>query len=99
MSQYVFHTLDVFTEHIFGGNPVAVFPSGVGLETEQMQAVAGERDYEHHGRAHDRSAHVTAAHPRGPRQRGLNLGQGRAHRLLKPGVFRPLDRLRGHAAG
>lgn len=42
MSQYVFHTLDVFTDHVFGGNPLAVFPHGVGLETEQMQAVARE---------------------------------------------------------
>ncbi len=42
MSQYVFHTLDVFTDHIFGGNPLAVFPNGVGLETGQMQAVARE---------------------------------------------------------
>ncbi len=36
MSQYVFYTLDVFTDHIFGGNPLAVFPNGVGLETEQI---------------------------------------------------------------
>lgn len=42
MAQYVFYTLDVFTNHIFGGNPLAVFPNGVGLQTEQMQAVAGE---------------------------------------------------------
>ncbi len=42
MSRYVFHTLDVFTDHIFGGNPLAVFPNSVGLETKQMQAVARE---------------------------------------------------------
>ncbi len=42
MSRYAFHTLDVFTDHIFGGNPLAVVPDGVGLETEQMQAVARE---------------------------------------------------------
>ncbi len=42
MSQYAFHTLDVFTNHIFGGNPLAVFRNGVGLETGQMQAVARE---------------------------------------------------------
>jgi len=42
MSQYTFHTLDVFTDHIFGGNPLAVFRNGVGLETGQMQAVARE---------------------------------------------------------
>ncbi len=34
--------MDVFTDHIFGGNPLAVFPDGGGLGTEQMQAVAGE---------------------------------------------------------
>ena len=42
MARYAFHTLDVFTDRIFGGNPLAVFPNGVGLETEQMQAVARE---------------------------------------------------------
>lgn len=42
MSRYAFYTLDVFTDHIFGGNPLAVFPSGVALATDQMQAVAGE---------------------------------------------------------
>lgn len=39
---HVFHTLDVFTDHVFGGNPLAVFPHALGLETEQMQAVARE---------------------------------------------------------
>lgn len=39
---YVFHTLDVFTDRMFGGNPLAVFPDGAGLETGQMQAVARE---------------------------------------------------------
>jgi trans-2,3-dihydro-3-hydroxyanthranilate isomerase len=42
MSRYIFHTLDVFTDHIFGGNPLAVFPDGGGLSTERMQTVAGE---------------------------------------------------------
>ena len=42
MARYAFYTLDVFTDRIFGGNPLAVFPSGLGLETEQMQAVARE---------------------------------------------------------
>lgn len=40
--QYRFHTADVFTDRIFGGNPLAVFPDGQGLSTEQMQAVARE---------------------------------------------------------
>lgn len=39
---YYFYTLDVFTEQIFGGNPLAVFPEAQGLSTEQMQAIAQE---------------------------------------------------------
>ncbi|MGB2925770.1 MAG: PhzF family phenazine biosynthesis protein [Limnothrix sp.] len=43
MSQtYSFHTLDVFTEQIFGGNPLAVFPEAQGLNTQKMQAIAKE---------------------------------------------------------
>jgi trans-2,3-dihydro-3-hydroxyanthranilate isomerase len=42
MSQYVFHTLDVFTDRLFRGNPLAVFPNAADLETAQMQAVARE---------------------------------------------------------
>jgi trans-2,3-dihydro-3-hydroxyanthranilate isomerase len=42
MARYAFYTLDVFTDRIFGGNPLAVFPNGLGLETEQMQAIARE---------------------------------------------------------
>lgn len=42
MARYVFHTLDVFTDKIFGGNPLAVFPDAVGLTTERMQTVARE---------------------------------------------------------
>ena len=40
--RYKFHTADVFTDRVFGGNPLAVFPDGQGLSTEQMQAVARE---------------------------------------------------------
>ncbi len=43
--QYSFYTLDVFTEQIFGGNPLAVFPEALGLSTAQMQAVAVEINY------------------------------------------------------
>ncbi|MEB3226585.1 MAG: PhzF family phenazine biosynthesis protein, partial [Synechococcus sp.] len=39
---YRFYTLDVFTEQIFGGNPLAVFPEAQGLTPEQMQAIAKE---------------------------------------------------------
>jgi len=42
MSRYIYYTLDVFTDRIFGGNPLAVFPHEAGLSTEQMQAVARE---------------------------------------------------------
>lgn len=37
-----FHTVDVFTDRAFGGNPLAVFPDGSGLETATMQAIARE---------------------------------------------------------
>ncbi|ACK68121.1 phenazine biosynthesis protein PhzF family [Rippkaea orientalis PCC 8801] len=40
--QYKFYTLDVFTDQIFGGNPLAVFPKAQGLTDEQMQKVAAE---------------------------------------------------------
>src|SRR5579871_2528796 len=33
---------DVFTDTPFGGNPLAVFLDGAGLETRQMQAIARE---------------------------------------------------------
>ena len=40
--QLVFHTLDVFTEQRFGGNPLAVVLDADGLNTERMQLIAGE---------------------------------------------------------
>ncbi len=40
--RYRFVTTDVFTDRIFGGNPLAVLPDGRGLSTGQMQAVARE---------------------------------------------------------
>jgi trans-2,3-dihydro-3-hydroxyanthranilate isomerase len=40
--KYQFYTLDVFTDQIFGGNPLAVFTDGQGLSSEQMQRVARE---------------------------------------------------------
>lgn len=40
--QYEFVTVDVFTDHRFGGNPLAVLPNAAGLTTEQMQAIANE---------------------------------------------------------
>jgi trans-2,3-dihydro-3-hydroxyanthranilate isomerase len=40
--RYSYHLLDVFTDRVFGGNPLAVFSDGHGLSTEQMQRVAAE---------------------------------------------------------
>jgi trans-2,3-dihydro-3-hydroxyanthranilate isomerase len=40
--RYVFHTLDVFTHQIFGGNPLAVLPDARGLTATRMQAIARE---------------------------------------------------------
>jgi trans-2,3-dihydro-3-hydroxyanthranilate isomerase len=37
-----FHTLDVFTDRRFGGNPLAVVSDADGLSDEQMQAIARE---------------------------------------------------------
>ena len=37
-----FHTVDVFTDRAFGGNPLAVFPDGRGLAADTMQAIARE---------------------------------------------------------
>lgn len=37
-----FHTLDVFTDRTFGGNPLGVFPDAAHLPTELMQKIALE---------------------------------------------------------
>ncbi|HEX2187393.1 MAG TPA: PhzF family phenazine biosynthesis protein [Longimicrobiaceae bacterium] len=37
-----YHTLDVFTDRVFGGNPLAVFPDGRGVDPERMQRIARE---------------------------------------------------------
>jgi trans-2,3-dihydro-3-hydroxyanthranilate isomerase len=36
---------DVFTDHVFGGNQLAVFLDGRGLSTETMQAIAKEMNF------------------------------------------------------
>jgi trans-2,3-dihydro-3-hydroxyanthranilate isomerase len=41
MSQHAFITADVFTDHPFGGNPLAVFPEA-GVPPELMQRLAAE---------------------------------------------------------
>lgn len=38
----IFHTLDVFTDRPFGGNPLAVFLEADGLSTETMASIARE---------------------------------------------------------
>jgi trans-2,3-dihydro-3-hydroxyanthranilate isomerase len=43
--RYDFVTLDVFTDTLFGGNPLAVLPDATGLTTEQMQSIAREFNY------------------------------------------------------
>jgi trans-2,3-dihydro-3-hydroxyanthranilate isomerase len=42
---YRFLQYDVFTEHLFGGNQLAVFPDGRGLSSETMQAIAKEMNF------------------------------------------------------
>jgi len=42
MRSYRFLTTDVFTDRVFGGNPLAVLPDARGLESEAMQAIARE---------------------------------------------------------
>lgn len=42
MREFEFVTLDVFTDRVFGGNPLAVFLKGDSLSTEQMQRIARE---------------------------------------------------------
>ena len=42
ITHYSFYTVDVFTEKIFGGNPLVVFPDARGLNTKQMQQIAKE---------------------------------------------------------
>ncbi len=42
MSTYSFIQLDVFTDQPFCGNPLAVFPEGVGITDERMQQIARE---------------------------------------------------------
>jgi trans-2,3-dihydro-3-hydroxyanthranilate isomerase len=45
MTDYPFETVDVFTDRLFGGNPLAVVLDGRGLSTERMQSIAREFNY------------------------------------------------------
>ncbi len=40
-----FHTVDVFTDRMFGGNPLAVVLGAEGLDAARMQAIAREFNY------------------------------------------------------
>src|SRR5437763_6230559 len=42
---YDFYTADVFTDHLHGGNPLAVLPDARGLTDDQMQAITREFNY------------------------------------------------------
>jgi trans-2,3-dihydro-3-hydroxyanthranilate isomerase len=42
MTELNFYTLDVFTDRVFGGNQLAVFPHAPELETAVMQSIARE---------------------------------------------------------
>ena len=42
---YQFHTADVFTDRLHGGNPLAVIPDASGLSEDQMLAIAREFNY------------------------------------------------------
>ena len=42
MPAYDFHTVNVFTDQRFAGNPLAVLPDAAGLTDAQMQAIAAE---------------------------------------------------------
>jgi len=42
MPRYKFYTADVFTNAIFGGNQLAVFPDAQGIPDHLMQKIAGE---------------------------------------------------------
>lgn len=43
--KYTYYSCDVFTDRIFGGNQLAVFPEAEGLSSEQMQQIAREFNY------------------------------------------------------
>ena len=42
MRKLHYHRVDVFTDRVFGGNPLAVFTNGRGVAPETMQAIAKE---------------------------------------------------------
>jgi trans-2,3-dihydro-3-hydroxyanthranilate isomerase len=71
--RYDYHTLDVFTDRVFGGNPLAVFPRGEGLDGATMQRIARELNL---------SETVFVLPPDGP-------GLTRTIRIFTPGLELP----------
>lgn len=45
MREFSYFTCDVFTQHAFGGNPLAVIADARGLDDPEMQAIAREFNY------------------------------------------------------
>ena len=45
MKEFSYYTADVFTDQVFGGNPLAVLPDARGLDTRSMQLIAREFNY------------------------------------------------------
>ena len=42
MRKFIFYQLDVFTDSLFCGNPLAIFPEADGISDEEMQKIANE---------------------------------------------------------
>src|SRR6516164_2923161 len=59
MKSYRYLQLDVFTEHLFGGNQLAVFLDARGLATSTMQAIAREMNFSETTFALPRSGVIT----------------------------------------
>lgn len=45
LKEYRYHTADVFTDKMFGGNQLAVFPDAAGITDEQMMAITREFNF------------------------------------------------------
>jgi trans-2,3-dihydro-3-hydroxyanthranilate isomerase len=43
--KFAYYTADVFSDRLFGGNPLAVFPRATGLTPEKMQKIAAEFNF------------------------------------------------------
>ena len=43
--QLKFQTVDVFTDHVFGGNPLAVFTDARDIGDADLQKIAAEMNY------------------------------------------------------